>query len=118
MSMLRSLLLSRDENTARMIARGFKDLEVELEHCSESDQFLVRALETRYDAIVVDDQVDEAHLALEKIVGMANCGKSVRIVLAEHKAVIQASSKPPLRLFSISRYLRSESARDSVPCEI
>ena len=93
MSMLRSLLLSRDENTARMIARGFKDLEVELEHCSESDQFLVRALETRYDAIVVDDQVDQSHLALEKIQGFANCSKSVRIVLAEHKATVPSVFK-------------------------
>jgi ActR/RegA family two-component response regulator len=93
MGMLRSLLLSRDETTVRMIARGFKDLEVELEHCSESDQFLVRALETRYDAIVVDDHVEEAHLALEKIVGFANCSKSVRIVLAEHKATMTSIFK-------------------------
>ena len=41
-----------------MITRGFKDLDVELEHCAESDQFLARALETRFDAIVVDDQVE------------------------------------------------------------
>jgi ActR/RegA family two-component response regulator len=84
--MLRSLLLSHDETTARMIARGFKDLDVELEHCAESDEFLSRALETRYDAIVVDDQVEEAHLALSKIANLPNCGKAVRIVLAEHKA--------------------------------
>jgi|KBSMisStaDraftv2_1062788.scaffolds.fasta_scaffold00952_11 ActR/RegA family two-component response regulator len=93
MGMLRSLLLSRDETTTRMITRGFKDLDVELEHCAESDQFLARALETRFDAIVVDDQVEEAHLALAQIVSLANCGKAVRIVLAEHKATMPSIFK-------------------------
>ncbi len=82
--MLRSLILTRDDNTARMIARGFKDLEVELEHCSESDHFLLCAAETRYDALVLDDQVEEAQLALEQILVFATCSKAVRIVLAEH----------------------------------
>lgn len=91
--MLRSLLLCRDENIVRMIARGFKDLEVELEHCTESDPFLVRALETRYDAIVVDDHVDEAHLALERTVNFASCKKTVRIVLAEPKAAMPSILK-------------------------
>ncbi len=91
--MLRSLLLTRDDNTARIITRGFKDLEVELEHCTASDLFLLRAHETRYDAIVVDDYVDEAQLALERIVGLASCSKSVRIVLAEPKAVMPSIFK-------------------------
>jgi hypothetical protein len=84
--MLRSLLLSRNDGTVRVIARGFKDLEVELEHCSDYESFLLRAIEVRHDAIVVDDEVDEAHLALEQILEFTTCNKSVRIVLAEHKA--------------------------------
>ena len=111
--MLRSLLLSRDENTVRMIARGFRDLQVDLEHCSESDQFLIRALEARYDAIVVDDQVDEAHLALQKIVGMANCGKSVRIVLAEHKAVMPGIFKTASQIV-LYKPLSSERVRQGL----
>ncbi len=91
--MLRSLLLSRDESTARMVARGFKDLEVELEHCSEYDSFLVRALEIPYDAIVVDDDFEEAQAALVEIHGYASCSKSVRIVLAEHKIAMPAIFK-------------------------
>jgi len=91
--MLRSLLLSRDESTARMIARGFKDLEVDLEHCSEYDNFLMRALETPYDAIVVDDDFEEAQAALVEIHGYTTCSKSVRIVLAEHKIAMPAIFK-------------------------
>ena len=91
--MLRSLLLSRDLNTTRMITRGFLDLEVELEQCSEADQFLLRALETRYDALLVDDHVEDADKALEKILGYSSCSKSVRIVLAEHKAAMPSVFK-------------------------
>lgn len=91
--MLRSLLLSRDDNTARMITRGFKDLEVELEHCSDYDNFLLRTLETRYDAIVIDDDIEEAQAALVEIHGYATCSKSVRIVLAEHKIAMPAIFK-------------------------
>lgn len=91
--MLRSLLLSRDESTVRMIARGFKDLEVELEHCSDYDNFLVRALETGFDAIVVDDDFEEAQAALLEIHGYATCSKSVRIVLAEHRIAMPAIFK-------------------------
>lgn len=90
--MLRSLLLSRDQSTARMIARGFKDLEVELEHCSEPEQFLLRALETRFDAIIVD-HFDEAHAALEQVLGFASCSRAVRIVLAEHQATVPSVFK-------------------------
>ena len=81
--MLRSLLLSRDESTVRMLARGFKDLEVELEAHSDPDPFLSRALELRHDAIVLDDQVENAHAVLTQVLRFPTCSKSVRIVLAE-----------------------------------
>jgi hypothetical protein len=91
--MLRSLLLTRDDNTARMIARGFKDLDVEPEHCCEPEHFLLRALETRFDAIVLDDSADEAYSALEKLLGFASCNKSVRIVLADHKSAMPSVAR-------------------------
>lgn len=81
--MLRSLLLTRDENTARIVTRGFKDLEVELQHFPEPETALTHATNHRYDAIVVDDQVEDAHLILEKMITLPGCSKSVRIALAE-----------------------------------
>lgn len=91
--MLRSLLLSRDENTARIVARGFKDLEVDLQHFSETEAALTHASKHRYDAIVVDDQVEEAHLVLEKMISLPGCSKSVRIALAEPTAAMHAVFK-------------------------
>ena len=91
--MLRSLLLSRDENTARIVARGFKDIEVELQHFSETEAAFTHASKHRYDAIVVDDQVEEAHLVLEKMITIPGCSKSVRIALAEPTAAMHAVFK-------------------------
>ena len=91
--MLRSLLLSRNENTVRMIDRGFKDLEVELEPCSDPHHFLSRALAVRHDAIVLDDHVEEAPVVLEQLLGFATCSQSVRIVLAEPKAAMHSVFK-------------------------
>ena len=90
--MLRSLLLSSDQNTVRMIARVFKDLEVELEHCPESAQMISHLGRHRYDAVVIDDAVPEAEAILEKVIEHSS-SKSVRIVLAKPAATVSAVFK-------------------------
>ncbi len=91
--MLRSLLLTRDDNTARIVARGFKDLEVDLQHFPDTESALTHATKHRYDAIVVDDQIEEAHVVLEKMITLPGCSKSVRIALAEPVANMNAVFK-------------------------
>lgn len=91
--MLRSLLLSPNESTARILARSFKDLEVQQEHFSEPDAALAHALKHRYDAIVVDDQLEQSHLLLEKLIELPGSSKTVRIVLAEPTAIMHAVFK-------------------------
>jgi hypothetical protein len=91
--MIRSLLLSRNDETVHIIARVFKDLEVEMDHCSDSEGALARAVEIRYDAILLDDHVEDAHAVLKKLMGFATCGNSVRIVLAEPKVSMQSIYK-------------------------
>jgi len=91
--MLRSLLLSRDDNTVRIVRRGFKDLEVTLEHFAESNAALLHLTKNRYDAIVVDDQIEEAHIVVEQLIALPACNKSVRIVLAEPVATMHAVFK-------------------------
>jgi len=91
--MLRGLLLSRNDNTVRLIDRGFKDLEVELESSSEPDHFLLCALESHYDAVVVDDHVEDAPMVMAQLLGFATCSQSVRIVLAEPKAAMHSVFK-------------------------
>lgn len=81
--MLRSLLLTRDESTVRLITRIFKDLDVEALHFTETADALSKVSSNRFDAIVVDDQVDDAHIVLEKAIELPSCSKSVRIALAQ-----------------------------------
>ena len=91
--MLRSLLVSRDEKTAHIIGRVFKDLEVEFEHLAEADLAIETLTKGRYDAIVLDDQVEEAPGILERVILLPSCNKAVRIVLAEPVAAMHAVFK-------------------------
>jgi hypothetical protein len=81
--MLRSLLISRDDNAARIIGRIFKDLEVESEHCVAANLALQLIAKHRYDAVVIDDSIEEAVSVLEKLIEAPGYSKSVRILLAD-----------------------------------
>jgi DNA-binding NarL/FixJ family response regulator len=81
--MLHSLLLSNDRNTVRVVSRVFKDLEVDMETCGETFTALSQALEHHYDAIIIDDSMEEPHVALTKLIELPSCSTSVRIVLAD-----------------------------------
>src|SRR5437879_13754283 len=91
--MLRSLLLSRDETTIRIVGRVFKDLEVELEHLPESAAALLDLTKNRYHAIIVDDAVAEAHIVLERLIEFPSCNKSVRIALVDTALAMNAIFK-------------------------
>ncbi|MBV9342954.1 MAG: PilZ domain-containing protein [Acidobacteria bacterium] len=91
--MLRSILLSRDESTVRIITRAFKDLEVEAHHCPDASRALSEVSANRYDAIVVDDEIEDAHIMLEKVLELPSCSKSVRIALAQPTAKMHAIFK-------------------------
>lgn len=81
--MLCSLLLTGDENAARVISRVFKDLEVDCNHLSDSAAALEAISKRRFDAVVIDDCVDQAAAVLAKLLEAPGYSKSVRIVLAD-----------------------------------
>lgn len=91
--MLRSLLLTSDEQTVRVVTRGFKDLEVGLEHIPEPEKALAAMAQNRYDAIVVDDKVENSEAILQKVIELHACNKSVRIVLADPAVAMNAVFK-------------------------
>jgi hypothetical protein len=80
--MLRSLLFSGDAQTASLLARAFKDLEVEFTHCAELARALSEIQAHRYDAILIDDAVEGALAFLDELTARPGSGKSLRIVLA------------------------------------
>src|SRR5258708_26111328 len=83
----------REDKTGTIIGRVFKDLEVEFEHCSEVTVALVNLTRQRYDAIVLDDHIEEAAALLEKLILLPSCNKAVRIVLAEPVTAMHAVFK-------------------------
>jgi ActR/RegA family two-component response regulator len=91
--MLRSLLVSREEKTVHIVGRVFKDLDVEFEHCAEASDAFEKITNRRYDAIVLDDQIEEAVGLLEKLIPLPSSNKAVRIVLAEPVAAMHAVFK-------------------------
>jgi PilZ domain len=89
--MLHSLLLSNDRNTVRVVGRVFKDLDVDMDQCGEIVAALSQAIERHYDAIIIDDAMEEPELVLEKLMALPSCSTSVRIVLAEPAVPLHAS---------------------------
>jgi DNA-binding response OmpR family regulator len=51
---LKSLLLSSDEKTIRVLRRVLSDLEIDIEYCSVADDALRRITRQRFEAIIVD----------------------------------------------------------------
>ena len=51
---LKSLLLSSDEKTVRVLRRVLGDLEIDVEHCAAADDAIRRITRQRFDAIIVD----------------------------------------------------------------
>lgn len=91
--MLCSLLISADENAARVISRIFKDLEVDCEHSSESGAAMHAIAKRRYDAVVIDDAIADAQAILQKLLEAPGYSKSVRILLADPGAGGNATFK-------------------------
>ena len=51
---LKSLLLSSDEKTVRVLRRVLSDLEIDVEHCSSAEDAIRRITRQRFEAIIVD----------------------------------------------------------------
>ena len=115
--MLHSLLLSSDRDTARVVTRVFKDLEVDIDHCEETFSALSQAIEHHYDAIIIDDSMEEPHVALQKLIALPSCSTSVRIVLADPSTGFIRCSARALKLFSISRFRRIGCGMACARCE-
>ena len=51
---LKSLLLSSDEKTLRILRRVLSDLEIQVEHCAQSEAAIRKITRERFEAIIVD----------------------------------------------------------------
>jgi CheY-like chemotaxis protein len=61
---LKSLLVSSDEKTVRVLRRVLSDLEIDVEHCSAVDDAIRRITRQRFEAIIVDGANAEEAIAV------------------------------------------------------
>jgi hypothetical protein len=77
------MLLCTNRSAVQTVTRVFKDLEVEVETSANLAAAIDQITAHKFDAIMVDDEVEGSTLVLENSRKLATCQKSVRIVLAD-----------------------------------
>jgi DNA-binding response OmpR family regulator len=81
---LKSLLLSSDEKTVRVLRRVLSDLEIDVEHCSSADDAIRRITRQRFEAIIVDGaNVEKAGSVLRGAKASPVNSRALGIVLVE-----------------------------------
>jgi len=81
---LKSLLLSSDEKTVRVLRRVLSDLEIDVEHCSASDDAICRITRQRFEAIIADGANREDAGSVLRAVKAAPVNKrALTVVLVE-----------------------------------
>jgi hypothetical protein len=81
---LKSLLLSSDEKTVRILRRVLSDLEIGVEHCSAADEAIRRITRQRFEAIIVDGaNAEEASGVLRGAKAAPVNKRALTIVLVE-----------------------------------
>ena len=83
---LKSLLLSSDDKTVRILRRVLGDLEITVEHCSCSDDAIRRLTRKRFEAIIVDcSNIEESSNVLRAAKAAPVNKRALTIVLVEAK---------------------------------
>lgn len=81
---LKSLLLSSDEKTVRILRRVLSDLEITVEHCSEVEAAIRKLTRERFEAIIVDcSNPEEAGSVLRSAKAAPVNKRALSIVLVE-----------------------------------
>ncbi|MBZ5654489.1 MAG: PilZ domain-containing protein [Acidobacteriia bacterium] len=81
---LKSLLLSSDDKTVRVLRRVLSDLEIGVEHCSEADAAIRKITRQRFEAIIVDcSNAEEASSVLRSAKASPVNQRALSIALVE-----------------------------------
>src|SRR6202166_1122880 len=81
---LKSLLLSSDEKTVRVLRRVLSNLEIHVEHCSSAEDAIRRMTRQRFEAIIVDGaNVEKAGSVLRGAKASPVNSRALGIVLVE-----------------------------------
>jgi c-di-GMP-binding flagellar brake protein YcgR len=110
---LKSLLLSSDEKTVRILRRVLSDLEIEVDHCGRSENALRKITRERFEAIIVDcsDPEDASHVLRGTKASPVN-KRALSIVLVESPVGLKGGFEMGAH-FVLHKPLSSERAKTS-----
>jgi CheY-like chemotaxis protein len=81
---LKSLLLSSEEKTVRVLRRVLSDLEIDVEHCASAEAAVRRLTRQRFEAIIVDcSNAEEAAGVLKSAKAAPTNNRAIAIVLVD-----------------------------------
>src|SRR5262245_35475046 len=110
---LRSLLLSSDEQTVRILRRVLSDLEIAVEHCRASEAALRQLTRQRFESIIVDcSNPDEARGVLKSAKASPANNRAVAIVLVDPSVGLRGGFEMGAH-FVLHKPLMRERARSS-----
>jgi PilZ domain-containing protein len=110
---LKSLLLSPDEKTVRILRRVLSDLEIESDHCTHSETAVRRITRERFEAIIVDcADLAEANQVLKAAKAAPVNKRALSIVLVESNVGLRGGFEMGAH-FVLHKPLSNERARSS-----
>ncbi len=110
---LKSLLLSSDEKTIRILRRVLSDLEIAVEHCAQAEAALRKITRERFEAIIVDcANPDEASHVLRGAKAAPVNKRALSIVLVESPVGLRGGFEMGAH-FVLHKPLSSERAKTS-----
>ncbi len=110
---LRSLLLSSDDETVRILRRVLSDLEIAVEHCRSSESALRQLTRQRFESIIVDcSNPDEARGVLRSAKASPANNRAVAIVLVDSSVGLKGGFDMGAH-FVLHKPLTRERARSS-----
>lgn len=110
---LRSLLLSSDDETVRILRRVLSDLEISVEHCRASEAAVRQLTRQRYESIIVDcSNLEEARGVLRSAKASPANNRAVAIVLVDSSVGLRGGFDMGAH-FVLHKPLTRERARSS-----
>jgi len=110
---LRSLVLCSDEKIVRVLRRILSDLEIGVEHCTDTDSAIRKLTRERFEAVVVDCADEAAAAEVLKSCRAAPCNKhAVAVAIVDSQKVV----RPAFSLgahFTLYKPISSEHAKAS-----
>src|SRR5215813_10491395 len=110
---LKSLLLSSDEKTVRILRRVLSDIEIGVDHCLSADAAIRKITRQRYEAIIVDcSNPNEATAVLKAAKAAPANNRAIAIVLVESGVGLRGGFEMGAH-FVLHKPLSSERAKAS-----